>query len=155
MDIQTDRALVPAGAPSVRSCTVPITPPTPAPAGEAGDKAARPVASVALVIDRSGSMAGSKIGMAKKAVTHAMRLLHERDRLAVVCYDHDVDVLLAASPAGAEAKTLAASRLRALDARGNTDLSAGWRAGAEQVGVQLPAKVMLLTDGLANQGETD
>jgi len=131
MNIQTDRALVAAEAPAVRYCTVTITAPKPA---RTADRPARPAARVAIVLDRSGSMAGSKLAMARNAVDHAMRLLGDRDQLAVVCYDDQVDVLLASAPASGEAKTMAQSRLRAIDARGSTDMAAGWRAAAEQVG---------------------
>lgn len=154
MNIQTDRALVPAGASAVRYLTIQIA----APARErAADRA--PV-SVALVLDRSGSMAGRKIEMAKQAVDHALRLLDARDRAAVVCYDTAIDTLLDATAATAEAKALAASRLAAIDARGSTDLHAGWKTGALLAGTSGTAgptvsRVLLLSDGLANHGETD
>lgn len=81
MNIQTDRALVPAGSTTVRYLTVTITAPSRA------RKTERPAARVALVLDRSGSMAGRKIDMARKAVDHAIRLLGDRDHIALVCYD--------------------------------------------------------------------
>src|SRR6478672_153012 len=155
MNIQTDRAFVPAGTATVRYLTVTIT----APARER--RADRPVAHVALVLDRSGSMAGRKIDMAKKAVEHAIQLLNDRDRLALVCYDDKIDTLLSATQATAEAKTLALSRLRATDARGSTDLCGGWLQGASEIGASEPGnaatvtRVLLLSDGLANQGERD
>ena len=155
MNIQTDRAFVPAGTSSVRYLTVTIT----APARER--RTDRPVAHVALVLDRSGSMAGRKIDMAKKAVEHAVRLLNDRDRLALVCYDNEIDTLLTATQATAEAKTLALSRLRATDARGSTDLCGGWLRGAAEIGASEPGnsatvtRVLLLSDGLANYGQRD
>jgi Ca-activated chloride channel family protein len=106
-------------------------------------------------------MAGRKIDMAKKAVEHAVRLLNDRDRLALVCYDDEIDTLLGATQATAEAKTLALSRLRATDARGSTNLSGGWLKGASEIGESEPGnsdtvtRVLLLSDGLANHGETD
>jgi Ca-activated chloride channel family protein len=152
VNIQTDRAFVPAGTATVRYLTVTIT----APARE--QRADRPAAHVALVLDRSGSMAGRKIEMAKKAVEHAVRLLNDRDRLALVCYDTEIDTLLGATQATAEAKTLALSRLRATDARGSTDLCGGWLRGAAELGTPDPGpvtRVLLLSDGLANHGEKD
>ena len=158
MNIQTDRAFVGAGESAVRYCTVTITAPSP-PADPARPE--RPAARVALVLDRSGSMAGRKLEMARKAVDHALRLLTDRDRVAVVCYDHEVDVLLAIAPASAEAKGMAAKRLKEIDARGNTDLAAGWARGRAEVATAADAKssdvarVLLLSDGLANEGETN
>ena len=54
------------------------------------------------------------------------------------------------------------ARIRSIDARGSTDLGGGWLTGAEQVARHLEAakgggvhRVLLLTDGLANQGITE
>ena len=155
MHIQTDRALIPAATPSVRYLQVRISaPPAPAPAGTP-----RPAAEVALVLNRSGSMGGSKFEMARVAVQHAIRLLTPRDSLALVCYDDRVDALLARTLASAEAKTLALDRLAVTDARGSTDLAGGWFKGAEELqsagASDTPRRVLLLTDGLANHGITD
>jgi len=136
--------------------TVEITAP------DAPRRAARQAANVALVLDRSGSMDGRKIEMARTAVEHAIRLLDARDRLAVVVYDHEVDVLVESTSASPEAKTMAVKRLGATDARGNTDLSGGWSRGVDEVarptgavGADTISRVLLLTDGLANSGVTD
>jgi len=159
VNIQTDRALAPADRESTRYLTVTITAPDP------GRRPERAALNVAFVIDRSGSMAGRKFEMAAKAVDQAIRLLDDRDRLALVCYDHEVNTLLAAAPASSEAKALAIDRLKALDARGQTDLCGGWMKGAEQLAAGSEARgaegavplsrVLLLSDGLANHGETD
>ena len=156
MRIETDRALIPASAESVRYLTVTVT----APGSER--RSDRPGANVALVLDRSGSMDGRKIEMARNAVAHAIRLLDTRDHLAVVVYDNDVDMVLESTNASPEAKALALKRLAAVDARGNTDLSGGWSRGAGELARHIPAsgaggapRVLLLTDGLANAGITD
>jgi len=153
MHIQTDRALIPA-TPSVRYLQVRVSAP-PAPA-RTGDP--RPPVDVALVLDRSGSMGGSKFSMARTAVQHAIRLLAPTDALAVVCYDDRVDTLLARTPASAEAKALALDRLAVTDARGATDLAGGWLQGAAELAADAPEarrRVLLLTDGLANRGLMD
>ena len=153
MNIQTDRALIPAGSVSERYLTVTITAPT------RERKSERPAVNVALVLDRSGSMGGRKIEMARTAVKHAIQLLNDRDRLALVCYDDQIDALLTTTAATPEAKALALSRLKAIDARGSTDLCAGWLQGAGQLGSHAGAeaisRVLLLSDGLANRGETN
>jgi Ca-activated chloride channel homolog len=154
LNIQTDRAYVPADATVTRYLLVQIT----APARRQHTE--RPPAEVALVLDRSGSMGGRKIEMAKKAVNHAIQLLGPSDRLAIVTYDNDVDTLLETTEAVPEAKALAMSRLQAIDARGGTDLHAGWARGASLLAASSAAtnatrRVLLLSDGQANQGETD
>jgi Ca-activated chloride channel family protein len=127
LNIQTDRARIPSGTSSVRYLTIAIT----APVRER--RRTRPAVHAALVFDRSGSMAGHKIEMARRAVEHAVRLLDDGDHLALVCYDTEIDVLLGATAATPEAKKLALTRLRAIDARGGRDLCGGWLRGAGEL----------------------
>lgn len=155
MHITTDRALVPAGAPAVRYLDVQIS----APSKTANAKSRAPV-SVALVLDRSGSMDGTKMAMAKGAAVHGLKLLTATDSFGVVAYDEEVTTVVDRTHATKEAKKLAFDRLAQIDARGSTDLHAGWQRGAELaktpgVDSKTISKVMLLTDGLANQGLID
>lgn len=153
MHIQADRALIPAHTPAVRHLTIQITAP-----GKHTPANERPPVSVALVLDRSGSMDGKKIEMAREAVAHAIKLLHEQDRLAVIVYDDRVETLLGAAPASAQTKKTALARLRRVEARGSTDLSGGWFTGVDAISAASPVsgagvtRALLLTDGLANQG---
>jgi Ca-activated chloride channel homolog len=118
--------------------------------------------NVAFVIDRSGSMSGEKLSLARQAVVTAVERLLPTDRFAVVAYDDRIDVVVESAPASREAKSLAIDRLRSIDARGSTNLGDGWLRGAEQVATAQLAgngptinRVLVLTDGLANQGITD
>ena len=71
MNIQTDRAMVPAGHEAIRHLLVTVTAP-----GRTTASTRMPV-HVSVVLDRSGSMGGSKITLAKKATSHALQLLGE------------------------------------------------------------------------------
>lgn len=167
MHIQTDRALIPAGARATRYLHVTIA----APSAPARAAQPRPAVDVAFVLDRSGSMDGSKLAMARRAVAHALRLLTPNDRFALVVYDDAVDVVQPATAGTHEAVALALRRLDGVEARGSTNLADGWMRGAEALRTRsarghvadagaTPAgdrirRVLLLTDGLANQGLTD
>lgn len=115
--------------------------------------------NISFALDRSGSMGGAKIALAREAVLRALAGLDERDRFSVVAYDDHIDVVVESTPASAEAKRNAADRLRAIDARGSTNLADGWLRGAEQVALhqtdEALNRCLLLTDGLANVGLTE
>lgn len=153
-DVRSDRALIRTAGGSRRyalvSFTAPLAPP----------KADRMPINVSFVMDRSGSMAGErKIELVREAVDKAIGMLREDDRFSVVIYDSEIEVLIESTPASAEAKRAARKQLERITARNSTDLGGGWLRGCEQAAMHLndaaPAKCLLLTDGLANQGITD
>jgi len=54
--------------------------------------------NLALVIDKSGSMRGQKIQYAKAALKQIVNCLQPADVLALINYDHHVEVLYPATP---------------------------------------------------------
>jgi len=152
---RTDRQLVRAGARSTRYVLLQAT----APKQRTKRAPKRAPVNVAFVLDRSGSMAGTKLALAKYAVERALTGLTPRDRFAIVTYDDHIETVVASCLASPANKTKALLRLQDVDARGSTDLHGGWTAGADAIKAHAAAdgvnRCLLLTDGLANIGVTD
>jgi Ca-activated chloride channel family protein len=111
--------------------------------------------NAAIVIDRSGSMQGDRIAAAKEGARVALERLSSDDTIALVAYNHNVDVLSPAAPLRGAADSLK----RAIDrlyADGTTALYDGVKEGGRQVAEHLSDdnvnRVILLSDGLANVG---
>jgi Ca-activated chloride channel homolog len=113
---------------------------------------------LAVVIDRSGSMAGPKLETAKRCALFLLGKLRDDDRLTVVAYDNDVWLVHGLAAIGA-ARASIEQAIASIVAGGSTNLSGGWLKGVEQLrdvaGGVGPRKVLLLSDGLANAGITD
>lgn len=120
--------------------------------------AARPV-DLVVVLDRSGSMDGAKMQNALAALRGLLERLTPSDRFALVSYASDIrrdSGLLPASPANRERILAAANRIRA---GGGTNLGGGLRMGIDILRSAETAtgvsRVILISDGLANEGVAD
>ncbi len=118
--------------------------------------------TLALVLDRSGSMQGEKLRTAKRAALAVLDRLEERDQAALVIFDDRIDMLQPLGHVTAEFKASARAALSRIEARANTALHEGWLTGCKAIASDAPpaqavglARCFLLTDGLANVGVTD
>ena len=110
--------------------------------------------NVAIVIDRSGSMAGEKLRKAKEAAIMAIDRLNSDDIVSVVAFDDTVRVLVPATKVSDKPAIDAA--IERLGPGGSTALFAGVSKGAQEVHKFLDRnrvnRVILLSDGIANVG---
>jgi Ca-activated chloride channel family protein len=153
MTVRADRRFIRATYRSNRFVLVDIVAP------ESARAPSREPLDIAFVLDRSGSMAGRKIALAREAVGASIGALGVDDRFAVVAYDDRIDIVAPVTRATTAARADATRALAGVDARGSTNLFEGWMRGCEQVataGVERSLRrVLLMSDGLANVGVTD
>lgn len=117
--------------------------------------------NIAIVIDSSRSMYGSRLQSALKAAEGIISCLTDDDFVSVVSFSNDAQVHvdgLACNPRGKES---ALKALKKIEVRAGTNISGGWFKGAECVGTvmlqhpNMKNHVVILSDGYANQGTLD
>lgn len=117
---------------------------------------ARPALNLSLVIDRSGSMEGLKMRRANEAAAYCVDQMTATDRLSVVIFDDVIETLIASQKV--ENKAVLKSLINGIHARNSTALHEAWVRGGIQVSDYLDHnavnRVLLITDGQANVGET-
>lgn len=115
----------------------------------------RPPLNLSFILDRSGSMDGRPLDMARRATQTALRLLQPHDRVSVVTFDDDVETLI--PPQFALDPEALCRTVETVTSGGMTALHAGWLEGAMLTAQHLDPgalnRVLLLSDGAANRGE--
>ncbi|WP_321493839.1 VWA domain-containing protein [uncultured Desulfobacter sp.] len=149
--VETDRSILPADAP--QNVILKITLDAP----KLPENTNRPRVNIALVMDRSGSMGGTKIEMAKAAAMEALARLGKNDLFSLVTYDTDVTTLIPAQNVRETAAIIGA--IKRIEAGGNTALFGGVSQGAAEIRKNIEDdyvhRIVLLSDGLANVGPSN
>ncbi len=124
-------------------------------AARSGQSPRAPV-NLALVLDRSGSMAGDKIEHARTAARHLVEQLDDQDRLALVTFGSEVTTLVESVQATPAAKQRLLSAIEGISELGGTNISGGVEAALAELisykNAYSVSRVVLLSDGQANEG---
>lgn len=111
-----------------------------------------PVGALVLVIDRSGSMTGEKIEMAKASALATARQMGDRDLMGVVGFDGSADWVVPLMPM--KANRAAVNRIQRIGAGGGTNMYPGMELAFEALRrSNASAKhIIVLTDGNSEGG---
>jgi Ca-activated chloride channel homolog len=112
---------------------------------------------ILVVVDTSGSMSGQKLHYARQAILELINRLGEGDRFGLVEYSSYAQVLIPLQYASEGQKHYFRTVANGLSATSNTNMSAGLD---QAIAMMLresssgrPGRVLLLSDGLANEGD--
>jgi Ca-activated chloride channel family protein len=123
----------------------------------ASDSSQRRPANLTFVVDVSGSMADDgRLDLVKSALLKLLEQLAPGDQVSIVAFSEEAEVLASMTPLTAREELRAA--VTRLTVSGGTNVEAGVLAGYQEASKAFrPAatnRVILLSDGLANQGDT-
>lgn len=116
----------------------------------------RPPASLQIVLDRSGSMAGPPLDGALKALAGLVQRLDSQDNFGLVAFDDTAQVVVPAGPLTNKAHVL--GLISALRPGGLTDLSSGYLRGLQElrrVVGDSGGTLLLISDGHVNAGVSE
>jgi len=154
MSLRSETGLALARAPSVLNVVVKVK-------GKTVARQQRPPVDLALVIDRSGSMAGAKLMRVQQAALALLAKLGDGDRVSLISYSGTVTTHLIRQPMNDRGRGRLRREILGMKADGSTALGPALEAALRLMGRArrhrrpgVLAHVMLLSDGRANVGET-
>jgi Ca-activated chloride channel family protein len=134
-------------------------------ATSASSGAERASVDLAIAIDRSGSMTGTRIENARRAAVGAVERLRDGDTVSVVAFDTAPQIVVPRSQISAASRPAIVGAIRAVTLGGDTCISCGIEASLTQLqgrtgsasdgkstGVR---RVLLLSDGKPTSGVSD
>ncbi len=129
-----------------------------APASPENQLISRSPRGVVFVVDRSGSMGGGRLEVVKSTILDILGQLDKNDYLSIVTFDHAATVELALTRIQDADIKATRKLIGELSTGGSTNLERGYRIGLAEAasapsGVEVT--VVLLSDGHANQGNTE
>ncbi len=148
LKLESDRGILLSGSPQEVVVKIDLT------AVGHKKKLKRTPLNLAVVLDRSGSMAGMKIEKARQAAMGLVDQLAPGDFFSLIAYSDHAEVLVPAQEL--EDKEAIKERISHIHPGGSTALYAGVQLGATQIQRHQSSRrinrVILLSDGLANVG---
>jgi Ca-activated chloride channel family protein len=152
LEVRQDRKLGRARVRSVRYVQVSVTA-VPARGGE------RLPVQIAFAVDRSGSMEGEKLTLAKQALRLALSRLAPQDTFAIAWFGTRGELAVPARAATQAHVDAAIRTCDAIETDGMTALHEGWQLAVQSIQAAMRpgtvARCLLLTDGQANEGVRD
>jgi len=125
-----------------------------------GEHIAPPPIHLALVVDRSGSMAGPKMSNAIAAAVGAVERMRDGDRATVVSFDTTARVLLPPTTLDASSRPSVESAIRAMRVGGDTCISCALATATAELDASPGPRdevkrILLISDGEATTGVRD
>lgn len=117
---------------------------------------------IIFLVDRSGSMAGSRLQSVKRSLQFILQLMNENDLISVITYDDDANTILSRVSVSNDEKVRIGYAIEQIRDAGSTNMSAALLQARQVLGAP-PADpahpykegIVFLTDGHANRGVAD